>query len=301
VTDKIVYWGYRHYGRHDARDHFRYNRKSVCQMGLGCSVSKKWEYDGETQIYNTYYKSNEEIKSETITFDVTSDEILEIYQNLGVKWGQKSDLDYDYLGYNKWLKWTKEQKKDWYTNLRNFKKINQMSGELQDIYSHSGNTWHDHFFNDLINVDLFIPTYWDSIFEHQPFIDYFRTCNNVVAYKSDLIDVNISRLQLMQKDLEQVKRSDIYYYLDHYIICNRMVEKKLREHKIPYSYFDLDNEDFDRWITNLLPRIDGYGWGSYPFDKTTERYAIARQISEDYIKSRGLTDIRFTGRLFDRI
>ena len=50
MTEKIVYWGYRHYGRHDARDHFRYNRKSVCQMGLGCPITKKWEYDGETQV-----------------------------------------------------------------------------------------------------------------------------------------------------------------------------------------------------------------------------------------------------------
>ena len=70
---------------------------------------------------------------------------------------------------------------------------------------------------------------------------------------------------------------------------------------IPYEYFDLDTEDYDKWIDNLLPRIDGYGWGAYPFDKTTERYSIARQISEDYIISRGLTDIRLDGKLSDRV
>ena len=300
MKDKIIYWGYRHYGRHDARDHFRYNRKSVCQMGLGCPVTKKWEYDGETQIYKTYFKSGE-IKNETITFDVTSDELLNIYQSMGVKWGLKCDLDYDYLGYGKWLKWTKEEKKDWFTNLRNYKKINNIPKKKEEIYTLSGHTWHDHFFNDLIDVDLFIPTYYDSLFEYKPFVEYFKTCNNVVAYKSDLIDVHISRLQLMGKDLQKVKREDIYFYLDHYIVCNRMVESKLRDNNIPYEYFDLDTEDYDKWIDNLLPRIDGYGWGAYPFDKTTERYSIARQISEDYITSRGLTNIRLDGKLSDRV
>jgi len=269
-------------------------------MGLGCPVTKKWEYDGDTQIYKTYYKSGE-IKNETITFDATSDELLNIYQSMGIKWGLKCDLDYDYLGYGKWLKWTKEEKKDWHTNLRNYKKINRMSGVKEEIYTQSGHLWHEHFFNDLIDVDLFIPTYYDTIFDYEPFVEYFRTCRNVIPYKSDLIDVNISRLQLMQKDLEKVNKEDLFYHLDHYIICNRMVESKLKKHKIPYEYFDLDNEDYDKWIDDLLPRIDGYGWGAYPFDKTTKRYAIARQISKDYISSRGLTDLRLIGKINDRI
>ena len=75
----------------------------------------------------------------------------------------------------------------------------------------------------------------------------------------------------------------------------------MKKHKIPYEYFDLDNEDYDKWIDDLLPRIDGYGWGAYPFDKTTKRYAIARQISKDYISSRGLTDLRLIGKINDRI
>ena len=301
MTDRIVYWGYRHYGRHDARDHFRYNRKSVSQMGLGCSIAKKWEYDGETQIYNSYYKANDEIKSQTITFDATSEELLEIYQNLGIRWDKRTDLDYDYLGYNKWLKFTKEERKDWYTNLRNLKKTEKVPKDIQDIYPHSGETWHDHFFQDLINVDLFIPTYYDSIFEYEPFLRYFRTCENVVAYKTDLVDVQISRLNLIQKDLETLKKEDIFYILDHYIVCNRLVEQKLREHQIPYTYFDLDTDDFDKWVPNLLPREDGYGWGASPFDRTTERYAIAKQISEEYIRSRGLTNIRLDGKLTDRV
>jgi len=122
-----------------------------------------------------------------------------------------------------------------------------------------------------------------------------------VAYKSDLVDVQISRLNLMQKDLETVKKQDIFYYLDHFIVCNRLVEQKLREHKIPYTYFDLDTDDFDKWVPNLLPREDGYGWGASPFDRTTERYAIAKQISEEYIRSRGLTNIRLDGKLTDRV
>ena len=306
--DKIIYWGFRHYGRHDARDHFRLNKKSVVQMGLGSPVTMKWEYHNNTQDMTVFYKHEDsDILSKCETFEYTKDDMFKLNQPHGIKHGCKMDMTYDYLGYGKFLERNREEKnidkeneKQYMKNYRKIGAINK-SKERVIIYHAAGEEWDQHFFNDLTTCDLFIPTYYDTLFEYQPFVDYLRTCNNIVPYKSDLIDMNISRLQLMMVDLQTVSRDKIYHTLDHYITCNRLVETKLREHNIPYEYFDLDTEDFDKWVDELLPRTDGYGWGAYPFDKTTERYEIAERISQQYIFTRRLSDVRLDGRITDKI
>ena len=47
---KFVIWGARHYGKGYFNGLFRYNRKTLTQMQIGCKyVSHKWEYHGLDQ------------------------------------------------------------------------------------------------------------------------------------------------------------------------------------------------------------------------------------------------------------
>ena len=41
-----------------------------------------------------------------------------------------------------------------------------------------------------------------------------------------------------------IDREIVFSDLDHFIAMNRKVEQKLRDTKIPYDYFDLDNDSY---------------------------------------------------------
>jgi len=299
-VDKIIYWGYRHYGRYDARCNFRYNRKDVVMMGLGSPMTFKWKYEGLKQYFIVYYKHNSEIKRKHEECDITSENMRKMYQHLGLDFGQSADLFYDYLGYGKLVRPTKEQhdkRKEHNKKLMsNYKKVGQMVDKPEEIYSEHPSKWEKHFFEDLTTCDLFIPTFSSGLF-YQPFVDYFRTCVNIFPYKSDIIDMVINRLQLYQKDLEVESKEKIYHHLDFFITASRKVEETLRYHKIKYQYHDLDKESFDKWVVEPLPN----DCSKYIFDKNTHRYSVARKIAEDYVTVRGLTDFRLPSTIRNRV
>ncbi len=317
----FVYWGFRHYGRKHLECLFRYNRKSVTEMQLGqkdFGIVHKWSYEGNTQHYDTFYKLNkyDNIQTYRESFDATSDELLDVYTDLGLK--INFIVENDYLGYGKHdeVNYKRNDK----SKLTNYKTSGTplnyaLGGANKDVYctySNDGYMWHRHYFEDIATSDLFIPTMFSTVLTYQPFIDHLKKQTNYIGTKSDILELMIARINLCNVDTTNkvhninvsnvveaynIDREIVFSDLDHFISMNRRVEQKLRETKIPYDYFDLDNDSYTQFCDNLLPRR----YTCFSYDKNTERYQQVENIAKQYIFHRKLTDIRLTGRITDSI
>ena len=301
----FVLWGFKHFGKSFFLASFRYNRKTVVQMQIGGEYSThKWEYHGVEQHYKTFYRENDDniIKCRTKIHELTSDELLLYNLDKGII--SPDGVNDDYLGYGKFQ--FNKPKVDTSVDKKTGKK-------LYPIYADHGSKWSDHFFDDLCTCDLFVPRPHNSMW-YEPFIEHFRKCNNIVTYKEDVLDMCISRLNLFEtketnkymntnvKDIEDAyntNKSLVFTHLDFFIKKNRDVEVKLRENNIPYEYLELDSFDAKRMVDTELPRR--YNDVLLPIPKDTYRFRLITRMAKEYIKSRGLTDLRLSGRVNDKI
>ena len=301
----FVLCGFNHFGKSFFLASFRYNRKTVVQMQIGGEYSThKWEYHGVEQHYKTFYRENDDniIKCRTKIHELTSDELLLYNLDKGII--SPDGVNDDYLGYGKFQ--FNKPKVDTSVDKKTGKK-------LYPIYSDHGSKWSDHFFDDLFTCDLFVPRPHNSMW-YEPFIEHFRKCNNIVTYKEDVLDMCISRLNLFEtketnkymntnvKDIEDAyntNKSLVFTHLDFFIKKNRDVEVKLRENNIPYEYLELDSFDAKRMVDTELPRR--YNDVLLPIPKDTYRFRLITRMAKEYIKSRGLTDLRLSGRVNDKI
>ena len=301
----FVLWGFKHFGKSFFLASFRYNRKSVVQMQIGGEYSThKWEYHGIEQHYKTFYRESDDniIKCRTKIHKLTSDELLLYNLDKGII--SPDGVNDDYLGYGKFQ----------FNKPKVNTSVDKKTGKkLYPIYSDHGSEWSDHFFDDLCTCDLFVPRPHNSMW-YEPFIEHFRKCNNIVTYKEDVLDMCISRLNLFEtketnkymntnvkniEDAYYTNKSLVFTHLDFFIKKNRDVEVKLRENNIPYEYLELDSFDAKRMVDTELPRR--YNDVLLPIPKDTDRYKLITRMAKEYIKSRGLTDLRLSGRVKDRI
>ena len=89
----------------------------------------------------------------------------------------------------------------------------------------------------------------------------------------------------------------VFNHLDDFTRNNRNVEQTLIDNGIEFDYLDLDNHDYKMLCENQTPSGDT----RYPWDKNSDRYKFAVNISKEYLQTRNLTDIRLSGRLQDSI
>ena len=301
----FVLWGFKHYGKAQFLALFRYNRKRVVQMQIGGEYSThKWEYHGIEQHYKRYFRlmDDDSIKCRTEIHKITSDELLLHNPDIGINY--PCVVNDDYMGYGKFN--LNKPKFDTSVDKKTGKK-------LYPIYSDHGSKWSDHFFDDLCTCELFLPRPHESMW-YEPFIEHFRKCNNIVVYKEDVLDMCISRLNLFEtketnkymktnvkniEDAYYTNKSLVFSHLDFFTKKNRDVEVKLRENKIPYEYLELDSYDTSNMIDKEIPRR--YNDVLLEISKDTEGYKFITRIAKEYIKSRGLTDLRLSGRVNDKI
>ena len=300
---KFVIWGARHYGKAYFNGLFRYNRKTVTQMQIGGKyVSHKWEYHGLDQHNIKYvrYDDSNIITKIILVDSLNSEQLLTHRTDKGIK------IEYfvyeDYLGYGK------NNPPDSKFKVGTWKESNK---KLYPIYEDHGSKWHDHFFNDLCACDLFLPQPHPQIF-YKPFIEYFRTCNNIIPYKENLLDITIARINLFVSEItnktfnanvENVE--DAYYtdkelvfkHLDDFTRENRNVEQILIDNGIEYDYLDLDNHDYKMFCENKIPKQ----YTIFPYDKESDRYKLATTMAKEYLQTRNLTDMRLSGRIQDNI
>jgi len=300
---KFVIWGARHYGKAYFNGLFRYNRKTVTQMQIGGKyVSHKWEYHGLDQHRIKYVRyTDSDIITPIIKVDsLSSEQLLQHVSDKGIK--TLLLVEEDYLGYGKWNPPHDKFK------VGTWKENNK---KLYPIYADHGSKWHDHFFNDLCTCDVFIPQPHPQIF-YEPFIDQFKTCHNIVPYKSNILDITIARVNLFVssttnktfnvnvKNVEDAWYTDkelVFKHLDDFTMNNRNVEQTLIDNGIEFDYLDLDNHDYKMLCENNTPSGDT----RYPYNKDTDRYNLAVTMAKEYIHTRNLTDMRLSGRLHDNI
>ena len=271
----------------------------------GKYLSQKYEYYDKDQHFITYcrYVEDSHISKRNTIHTLSSDELMSINTDIGLK--TMEFVEEDWLGYgandpplsNVLLK----------TN-RISSKIDR---DLYPIYQDHGSKWHDHFFNDLCTCDVFIPQPHPQIF-YEPFIDQFKTCHNIVPYKSNILDITIARVNLFVssttnktfnvnvKNVEDAWYTDkelVFKHLDDFTMNNRNVEQTLIDNGIEFDYLDLDNHDYKMLCENNTPSGDT----RYPYNKDTDRYNLAVTMAKEYIHTRNLTDMRLSGRLQDNI
>ena len=298
----FVIWGFKHYGKSYFNGLFRYNRRTVTQMQIGGEyVSFKWKYNELDQHYIKYsrYSNEDNIRIDTRIDRLSSDDLLHHYVDIGIR--TKNYVIEDYLGYGK----TARVKPKFKTHLYNGKK-------LYPIYSDHGSVWENHFFNDLCDCDVFIPQTHPQLMSYKPFIEHFKTCKNIVPYKSNIVDICIQRINLFEskqtnkymntnvKDVEEAYNTNkdlVFNHLDFFTHKNRNVEQQLIDNDIPFEYLDLDTHDYKKLCDHQIPRKHG----EIGVPTNTERYNFARRVVDEYIKTRGLTDLRLSGRVKDRI
>lgn len=304
-----VIWGFKHYGKSYFHGIFRYNRKTVTQMqGGSLYVTNKWKYDELDQHRIKYYRYEEEnnITTEIKIERLSSDDLLHHDTDKGIR--IKEFVREDYLGYGK----INSPRPKFTTGV-----CKKTGRKLYPIYSDDGSVWEDHFFNDLCDCDVFIPQIHPQMMSYKPFIEHFKTCRNIIPYKADVVDICIERINLFEsketnkymntnvKDVEDAYYTDkelVFSHLDFFVTKNRNVEQLLIDLNIPYEHLNLDTHNYKTLCENQIPKhttADHYG--RHVVSKRSQRYDFAKRIVEEYIQTRGLTDLRLSGRLHDKI
>jgi len=304
-----VIWGFKHYGKSYFQGIFRYNRKTVTQMqGGGMFVSHKWKYDGLDQHRIKYrrYIDEDDITTDIEVDTLSSDDLLNHDTDKGIR--IRELVREDYLGYGK----INSLKPKFTTGV-----WKETGRKLYPIYSDDGSVWEDHFFNDLCDSDILIPQIHPQMMSYKPFIEHFKTCRNIIPYKVDIVDICIERINLFEsketnkymntnvKDVEDAYYTDkelVFSHLDFFVTQNRNVEQLLIDLNIPYEHLNLDTHNYKTLCENQIPkRTTADHYGRHVVSKESERYDFARLIVEEYIQTRGLTDLRLSGRLHDKI
>ena len=298
-----VLWGFKHYGKSYITGLYRYNRKNVSMMHIGGEYgSLVWKYKGLDQHLIKYFRYNDEDNITTkIRIDrFSSDDLLHHDTNLGIK--TQEWVEEDYLGYG-----NNQHPKPKYVI-----GVDKSGRKLYPIYADHGSLWEEHFFNDLCDCDLFVPQTHPQLMSYKPFIEHFKTCRNILPYKSDIVDMCIQRINLFEsketnkymntsvKDVEDAYYTDkelVFSHLDFFTTRNRDVEQQLIDLEIPYEHLDLDTHDPSILCKKPVPRQHG----RVHVPKDSERYEFARRVVDEYIDTRGLTDLRLSGRLHDKI
>jgi len=303
----VTFWGARHYAKCYMVGLFRYNRKTVTRMTIGGEYSShKYEYHGVDQHYIKYYRftGDNSLSSVRKVRPLSSEQLLSHPQDEGLK--IKYFVEDDWMGYGKFN--PPLSNKIFKSNVL----ANSGGQELYPMYADHGSKWHDHFFNDLSTCDLFCPQPHKQLFEYEPFIDYFKSCNNIVPYKTNIEQITIARINQFVpaatnktfnvniKNVEDAYYTDkelVFKHLDDFTRNNRDVEQKLIDKGIEFDYLDLDNHDSRMFCENKLPKT----YSLFTFDKESDRYKLAVKMAKDYIQTRNLTDTRLSGRINDKI
>ncbi len=138
----------------------------------------------------------------------------------------------------------------------------------------------------------------------------FNEYDVIVPYKSNIKDHVESCLDniggFASKDVDIVKQYSkdkkwLWNYLDEHCLYLhiRGVEQTLRSNNIKYRYFDLDNDNYleffggkmvkDRLSTNPIIFLMNMANDK---DLARKKYDILQEMSDEYIRSRNLTDVR---------
>lgn len=203
-----------------------------------------------------------------------------------------------------------------------------------DIYEpflkYAPNTW-EFALDDMFDVELLIrPNHLLGFVNCQrtyittpKIISLLKDTTNIVPYKENIIDSIISKLNIFDPPKQSKKytkqtgrpvffktiidaynrdKEIVWRHLDEFIREQRDIEQALQDYDIPYDYFNLDTDDYSRFNCKIV--LDSKF--SHPnFDLNDKivknKHHILDGIAKEYVTDRGLTDVRLSGRITDRI
>ncbi len=290
----FLYWGGVNSGTNHINRLLGFNKKPhVWMSGRYCFDT--YTYMGETEIMTTYFKTNTNkvvTKIKRRPVKVPSREICFVY-------GEK----YNFIDDR-----THEKNRNFY--------YESTIHNLDDFYPYfSENKWHD-MLPIIFDTEVVIrPTY---LLDDDISNSYIKECTNLVPYKTDLIDTLIHKLNIFDikkqsrryvertgrpkyfqtiQDAYNTDKNIVWGHLDNIIGEQRDIEQKLIDKNIPYQHFCLDGQsysifDLDVSVSNDLT--------SGNFEHNTQ-YHILEGYAKEYVTVRGLTDMKLSGRIYDKI
>ena len=194
--------------------------------------------------------------------------------------------------------------------------IESTTHSLDGFYPYfSENNWHD-MLPIIFDTDVVIrPTF---LLDDDISIPYIKKSINLIPYKTDIIDTLIHKLNIFDirkqsrrymqrtgrpkyfRTIEDAYKTDkniVWNHLDNIIGHQRDIEQQLIDKDITYQHFCLDNQsysifDLDVSVSNDLT--------SGNFEHNTQ-YRILEGYAKEYVTVRELTDMKLSGRIYDKI
>ena len=161
---------------------------------------------------------------------------------------------------------------------------------------------------------------------HKPtkkIIRLLKNCHNVVPFKENIIDSMISKLNMFDppkqsrmyaqmtgrpthfKTIVDAYKKDaeiVWGHLDEFIRQQRNIEQALIDYDIPYEHMNLDTDDYSRFGCDImLDRKFSHPNFDLSNDDVRHNYHILESMAEEYVTVRKLTDLRLSGRIYDKI
>tara|TARA_B100001175_G_C19505796_1_gene640786 strand:- start:2474 stop:3271 length:798 start_codon:yes stop_codon:yes gene_type:complete len=262
----FIYWGAVDTGKHHLQEYAKANKKSFVTWRK--TSAKKYSFTSDKQIREYYY---------TDETNRTEEDLSEYEEKFTLR---KQPNYINYTPKNKNIK--KSIKRDIFTDIKK-----------------------------CLPIDLLFPLYgnnkeiiknWGHFTDEN--IQWFRTCNNIVPYKKDILDSAICKLDKFNEFVSTPYKHDvvkaykenknfIWIFLDNMIYnSTNYIEGLLKQYNIPYTYFSLDDDDYNSkfgWDVEIKnkelthPKIDWHD---------EEKYTLIKDIAEEYIKYNTKGDTR---------
>jgi hypothetical protein len=271
----IIYWGDKFSAKTYIRHTASINEKDLTIIPSGIksryviqkSSSKMISENIWELTEDIFYKTQNEIKCFTTNKTLCYQSLLEwgynITKNRNVKTKKKeSDLILKSDRINDWFNKT--------TNMNiNIEPIN--SYEMFDIFHTS----------DLLITSKKLISDVRSDFEKKQLLDLLQKSTNLISYNSDIMHYIMCHILV---DLLNLDQDELYSALDKRIQFIKDIKSFLEDNNIKYDWYDINtlNPLWDR----PLPK----DWNKQKFeDSFTD---TVKSKSEEYIRSRGITDLR---------
>jgi len=320
---KFVYWGAVNSGADHINRMFEFNeRQHVFYTNAPYKFDKYIYPKSKTQEWYHYYKLRNENKLVRV-----------LHQGNRVK-DPHIEHTYNYMEkYN----FVDHRTMDFYSN-KTITDSSDRRGVNDDVdiskyepfLNHAPNTW-EFALDDMFDGELLVrPNHLLGIVNCQrayittpKIISLLKNTTNIVPYKENIIDSMVSKLNIFdppKQAKKYIKRTGrpvvfktiidaynrdkeiVWRHLDEFTKQQRDIEQALQDYDIPYDHFNLDTDDYIRFNCKIV--LDKKY--SHPnFDTNNPVVEHKRKLLEDmaseYVTVRGLTDVRLSGRITDRI
>ena len=203
--------------------------------------------------------------------------------------------------------------------------------EYEPFLKYAPSVWENYALDDMVDVEMLVrPLHLIGMVKYErvhpttdKIISILKKTTNIVPYKENIIDSLISKLNMFEPpkqsrryskrtgrpilfktiiDAYNIDKSIVWSHLDEFTKQQRDIEEILQEYKIPYDYLNLDTDNYSRFkLKIILPK--NYSHPNFDLDneQINHKHNLLKNMAKEYVTVRGLTDVRLSGRITDRI